>query len=90
MSKYIDLISKDEKQVKKEEVEIKAKEAELQVAYDLIAAEKAVAAAQRAVNKAKQAVPFSAVELVEDMRNLADAEADVKALQAVKAELFGA
>lgn len=88
MAKYKELLGKTKDEKEAAEVDIKVKEAAIQVDYDLLAATKAVNDAENRVNNLKKSDHFSPVDIIEAVRDLEDAKADLKALQDLKSEMF--
>ena len=88
MSKYLELITKDEKQVKTEEAAIRNQEGALQVDYAIIAASKKVNDCNNYVANSMKAVPFDPVAVIDAKRDLEEATQDLNDLKALKEELF--
>lgn len=87
-TKYADLITRDEKTVKADEVSLTVETAKLQIEADLIAAKRKANSATTALISAASRVPFSPGSYINAKRDLADANDDIKDLEAMKTELF--
>lgn len=56
---YLELISKDEKQVKREELSIKAQEAYIEVQREIMNINSKIAAKKQSITKAQRQIPYS-------------------------------
>lgn len=88
MSKYKDLISRDDKKVKADEIDFIVEKAKLQIQSDIIAAKRVLNNAKGEMDKAASATPFIPSSYINAKRTFADAEQDIKDLESLQKELF--
>lgn len=86
--KLLAILSKDEKEEKKAELALAVQQAALQVETDLLAAKGRLGEATRMYSKFVKSLPFNPANVINAKRAVADAEQDIKDLEAIKAELF--
>lgn len=86
--KYVDFITRDEKEVKAAEVSVAVKKAAIQVDIDLIQANQLVANAESNIATVLGKMPFNPSALINAKRALAEAKEVVAELEAIKTELF--
>lgn len=86
--KYVDFITRDEKEVKAAEVAVAVKKAAIQVDIDLIKANEAAANAESTINAVLSYIPFNPSRLINAKRDLAEANTVIAELEAIKSELF--
>ena len=86
--KLLAILSKDEKEEKKAELALAVQRAALQVETDLLSAKTRLSQAQSMYSKALKSLPFNPALVINAKRSVADAEQDIKDLEAIKAELF--
>jgi acyl CoA:acetate/3-ketoacid CoA transferase alpha subunit len=86
--KYVDFITRDEKEVKQAEVAVAVKKAAIQVDIDLIKANEAAANAESVIAIVLGRIPFNPSALINAKRDLAEANTIIAELEAIKVELF--
>jgi len=86
--KYVDFITRDEKEVKAAEVAVAVKKAAIQVDIDLIKANEAAANAESVISSVLSRIPFNPSMLINAKRDLAEANTVIAELEAIKTELF--
>lgn len=87
MAKLVEILGRDEKKVKADELALNVDAAKLKVDGDIIAAKRRVNKLEADMNNTIT-VPFDPAAYINAKRELADANADLKELEALKEELF--
>ncbi len=87
MAKLVEILGRDEKKVKADELALNVDAAKLKVDGDIIAAKRFINDLESRLNNTIT-VPFNPAAYINAKRELADAQADLKALEDLKAELF--
>ena len=85
---YLQLISKDEKQVQKENLVIKAQEAALTVAREILALNSAISVKKGQIESAQRAIPYNVVAEYRLTKELEELQAGLSFAQGVKDSRF--
>lgn len=85
---YLQLISKDEKQVQKENLVIKAQEAALTVAREILALNSAISVKKGQIEKAQRAIPYDVTVEFKLTKELTELQAALEFAQGVKESRF--
>lgn len=85
---YLELISKDEKEVKRENLKIKAQEAALAVARETLTLNTEISVKKGLLERAQRAIPYNVKAEYVIAKELEQLEEALAFVQAVKAERF--
>ena len=85
---YIEIISKDEKEVKRENLKIKAQEAALAVARETLTLNTEISVKKGLLERAQRAIPYNVKAEYVIAKELEQLEEALAFVQAVKAERF--
>ena len=82
-------LQKSQQERSQEEYQYQEESVKLQLEADILASRQSVSEATKAVKQAKYAIPFNSLNIINAQAEEAAAQAGVKALLALKKELFG-
>lgn len=85
---YLDLISKDEKQVQKESLKLKAQEAGLELNREIFNLTVKISAKEAEINKLKRAIPYSVSAEYRAISELETYKAQLEFAKTIKEERF--
>ena len=87
--KYLELITpKKEEEVQLEDLKFKVRQSQLQLQSDILSSEKTLADLKKALQSQKGAYPLDASAIIGLANKVTSAEAGLKALRDLEAELF--
>lgn len=87
MAKLVEILGREDKEVKADELALNVDAAKLKVDGDIIAAKRYINELEKAMNNTVK-VPFDPATYINAKRELADAQADLKELETLRTELF--